>query len=1106
MRVAVSLTAVALALAGTLAGVTLAISGPTRADVDTISQNLSRDGWDANEPALTPAAVTGKDFGQVFDTKVNGQVYAQPLNVGNSVLVATENDYVYSINRNTGAVNWSRQLGSPYAAATENCLQTPVVLPYIGVTSAPVYDPSTGTLYVSGMLSGPPGDDVDMSTANPTYWLFALDEKTGAVKWSKQIAGHPANNDPGNTFAAAKQMQRTGLLLLNGSIYMGFGALCADGAANHNYVGYIAGVNTTSHNETLWTDQAADTTGPGIYGGIWQGGGGLVSDGTNIYFSTGNGTPPGLGVAGSAAPTVKHLGQSMVKLTIGSDGTLTPADFFSPGDAATMNAVDHDFGSGGPILLPFGTSKYPHLFATADKEAVIYLLDESDLGGSSSSATGSTAVYTSLPSLVNENTSGGTDHGLWGHMAAAAFAGVGSDGLPNDYLYYEGTGWGGQDNMYALKFDGTNPAAPVLDNLGASAKQYGFSSGSPVITSNGADASSAIVWEIHTNDTSGTGGSLDAYNALPVKGALNQIWSVPIGDASQFTVPATSGGRVYVGARNDGTPPTTGTNSTSCPTNFESPTYTSTDSPCVGEVQEFGIFSAQLAGSTVNFGSVALGKSAVKTLTLTNTGDTPVKITNVTAPPSVPFENRVGPALNVPIAPGASVSFPVRFTPQARGTSTGHYAVTTTDGFTTRTTTVTVVGAGAAPASGTAVVPSPGGGWTLNGRASMVGTTLRLTPAVNNTTGSAVYYQRLASNGLKATFTARLSGGTGADGLTFALLDPAKSAITSIGGGGGNLGFGGLSGVAVVLGTHKDTGDPSANFIGIATGTANGHLTFAATSTKVPNLRSGTHRIGITVASGKISVTVNGTQYLSAAVTLPKSVLAAFTAASGGLNDIHSVSGVTISAPGGGTLPAPGGGWSYNGSAAMAAAATTLTGAVANQAGAVVYPRAVGTASFSASFTVALGGGTGGDGMTLALLNPGTSWSSAVGSSGAGLGFAGLNGLAVVLGTQQISGAPSSDFAGIEKGATGNVPTFLTTKDLTGTIDLRSGTHTVTVSLNAGKLTVSIDGSPVLTQSVTVPSSAFAAFTGSTGSFTDQHLVQNAAISAAVPPPALPLH
>ena len=54
----------------------------------------------------------------------------------------------------------------------------------------------------------------------------------------------------------------------------------------------------------------------------------------------------------------------------------------------------------------------------------------------------------------------------------------------------------------------------------------------------------------------------------------------------------------------------------------------------------------------------------------------------------------------------------------------------------------------------------------------------------------------------------------------------------------------------------------------------------------------------------------------------------------------------------------------------------------------------------------------------------------------------------------------------------------------------------MTVSVRAGKLMVVIDGSTVLTQAVTLPSSAYAAFTGSTGSMTDQHLVQDAAIWA----------
>ncbi len=1089
MRAAATFTALALALGSTLAGVQLVTASPSRADEYTISQNVTRDGWDSNEPLLSPAAVRAKSFGQIFDTQVNGQVFAQPLVVGGSVLVATEDDYVYSINRTTGKVNWSRQLGSPYASAAEGCAQTPVVLPYIGVTSAPVYDPSTGTLYVSGMLSGPPGDDTDLSTATPAYDLFAINEQTGAIRWKKQIAGSPTDN-ASNTFSAALEMQRTGLLLLNGSVYLGFGALCADGAADHNYSGYVAGVNTKSKAETLWTDEAYDPSDPGFYAGIWQGGGGLVAVGKSIFVATANGTAPPMGTRGSAAPKTADLGQALVQLNVERNGRLQPADFFSPGDADRMTSLDHDFGSGGPVLLPFGTKDYPHLFVTGDKEARIYLLNESRLGGRSSSPTGSTAVFSGSPSLVDQS-QGGVDHGLWGHMAA--FAGVGPNRKPDDYIYYEGTGWGSTDNMYVLKFNGASPARPILQNIGATPQSFGFSSGSPVITSAGSKPTSAVVWEVQTESDLGTGGTLDAYYALPTaKGVLNEIWSAPIGDASQFTVPATSGGRVYVGARNDATAATTGTNVTVCPTNFESAAYTSTDSPCVGEVHAFGTRSAQLSGSAVRFGHVALGRTAIRTITLTNTGDTSVKITKVTT--RVPFGTPSGPALGQPVAAGATVRLRISFTPQAKGATKGKYLVTTSDGFGTHTTTVAVSGSGTAAARGEAVVPSPGGGWSLNGSAKIARTTLQLTPAIKGTFGSAVNYQQLATSGLAVKFSARLSGGTGGNGLTFALLNPAKSTVASIGTGNGELGFGGLSGVAVVLRTHATAGGSAGSFIGIATGATNGHLTYAASSTSVPNLRSRTHVIGVTVTGGTIAVSVNGKSYLSAAVKLPAAVLAAFTASCGSQDDVHAVSRVSV-ASGTVAIPPPGGGWSYNGAAGMTGGATALTPAAASQAGSVVYPRAVSTASFSATFNVALRGGSGGEGMTFALLKPGAK-ATAVGRDGQGLGFAGLNGVAVVLGTQQIAGAPSADFAGIETGTAGGDPSLVATADLTSAVSLRSGTHTVTVSVRAGKLVVAIDGSTVLTQAVTLPSSAYVAFTGSTGSMTDQHLVQDAAIWA----------
>src|SRR5215472_9561450 len=107
MRVAASLTAAMLALTGTLAAVQYATPGAAHADEITVSQNAQRDDWDPNEPQLSPAAVGSSKFGQIFATRVIGQVYAQPLVVGNSVLVTTEANWVYSLNATTGAVQWS---------------------------------------------------------------------------------------------------------------------------------------------------------------------------------------------------------------------------------------------------------------------------------------------------------------------------------------------------------------------------------------------------------------------------------------------------------------------------------------------------------------------------------------------------------------------------------------------------------------------------------------------------------------------------------------------------------------------------------------------------------------------------------------------------------------------------------------------------------------------------------------------------------------------------------------------------------------------------------------------------------------------------------------
>lgn len=1248
MRSAGRLFAISLALAGTLAGSQLAspagaaASGTVSPDSEvTASQNLLRDGWDQSEPDLSPATVSGGGFGQLFDTKVDGQVYAQPLVVDDatagtsSVLVATENDKVYSLDGETGAINWSLSLGDPWPSSVTNCGD---LTPNIGVTSTPVYDQGTGTLYLTAVVNNPSNE------FQPHVALYAINAQTGTVKWQSPIKGAPVNA-PTRPFDPLTERQRASLLLLNGSVYMAFSAYCDFSP----WVGDVAGVNTTTKAVTLWSDEAGLTD---TDGGIWMGGGGLMSDGSGrIFISTGNGVSP---APGKGTPAPAELGDAVVRLAVQPSGTLAAQDFFSPANAPELDAHDLDFGSGGPVGLPFGTTAWPHLLVTEGKDGRIFVLSRGRLGGRKAGQGGSDEVVSMS----------GPYGGEYGHPAA--FAG----GSNADYVYYVGD----KDNMRALKFNTSNGK---LTDVANSASTFAYGSGSPVVTSNGADISTAIVWEVDRPNAKSGSGVLEAFDAQP-QGAtgttgttMKQIWSAPIGTSTKFAVPATDNGRVYVGT-NDGavfgfgspytppisaptndfgsvavgtpatvtvtataaadvtvtgisvtssgpgvpfavTPPTTPVTlaagqTLSIPVTFtppspggftgsltlttQTPNFTKIIIPLTANGTQAGLYASEtsldfgsvpvgstgtlqtdivnggtsaeqvtavtdptapfgitglsgitsipaggsvsvtvtftptaatastgtlavtgpdgtatvtLTGSGVaghgaltpsasgaGFGTVHLGQSASKTVTLTNTGNLGVTISKFTAP-AVPFGTPTPIMTGLTINPGYQVSLPVTFTPQSNGAVSGSYEITYGDGHTgTQTLTIPVSGTGVGPASGVAV-PSPGGGWTMNGSAQMAGTILQLTPARNGLGGSAVYYQPLASNGLHATFTARLSGGTGADGLTFALLNPAKSTVSSLGGAGGYLGFGGLSGVAVVLATHKDPGDPSGNFIGIATGITNNHLVFAATSTKVPRLRQGTHVIGVTVSGGRINVTVNGVRYLSAAVKLPGSVLAAFTGATGGQNDIHSVSSVSITAPGsGGKLPPPGGGWSYNGSARMAGSGTQLTQAVANQAGSVVYTRPVASNGVHARFNIQIGGGTGGEGMTFALLDP-AKW-SARGNSGLGLGFAPLKGVGVAFATYQVAEHPSVNFAAI---VTGGNPRVFYTQFAEEIGQLRTGTHTVSVTVNGNVLIVDFDGQQVLQHAVSLPSSVMLAYTGSTAGATDLHIVRNAAISAA---------
>jgi hypothetical protein len=433
------------------------------------------------------------------------------------------------------------------------------------------------------------------------------------------------------------------------------------------------------------------------------------------------------------------------------------------------------------------------------------------------------------------------------------------------------------------------------------------------------------------------------------------------------------------------------------------------------------------------------------------------------------------------------------------GTAADSYQLTWTDANGSHTLSVPVTGTGTAAAG--VAVPPPGGGWTFNGTAKMTGANLSLTRPVDNQAGAAVYSLPEPSSGLRAKFTARLGGGTGADGMTLALLDASKTGQRAVGGNGALLGFGPLPGVAVTLDTRKaGAGYPSKSFVGIATGTNGGLLTFAATK-NVPGLRTGSHVIGVSVSAGTITVTVDGTQVLSKAVAVPPTVRIAFTGATGSKTDNHLVSKASITAAGQ-RVPGPGGGWTYNGAAATSGSDTRLTPAAQNLAGSVVYATPVLAVGLRTTFNVQLNGGTGGDGLTFALLNPNTTTSRTLGSSGDFLGLgkpSGVPGLGVVLDT---NGRTSPEgFVGLSVNVGANGLRFQSKAQ--GIEMLTTGTHTVTVNVTKSStlgpiVTVYLDGvqvlqraEPGLTRTVRL------AYTAGTGTTTDIHIVRNVAISAS---------
>jgi hypothetical protein len=510
-------------------------------NVTTWHNDLTRQGLNANEVTLTPANVNTSTFGKLFSYPVQGQIYAEPLYVSNLaipgqgthdvVFVATQNNDIYAFDADSNSgpnsgLLWHINLGG--AAAMPNNFFGNRYGPYhdinpqVGITSTPVIDLATGTMYIDSFTNDIAGQNAY------SHHIWALDITTGQQKMAPvlvgaSIQGNGAGNVGGSmVFTATQQLQRPALTLLNGTLYIAYSGF----ADTDPYSGWILGLNEANLNlQTVFntTPNAGTDTNEGE-GGIWETGNGLVSDGTQLYVMTAN---------GDFQTSIGDYSDSFLKLTPDSSTQatgnlngygLSVTDYFTPYNEQSLADADADLGSGGPMLLPDQAGAYGHLIIGSGKQGTIYVVNRDNMGQHN----------TSTDNVVQKVSIGD------GTFSSPAYF--------NNTVYYHAEG----DVLKAWSVATVRSLNNVLSAAPIASGIYNYGSypgATPSVSSNG--TANGIVWDVQYD---GAHAVLRAYNAVPNGTTLQELFDSnqnvardQLGAGVKFVTPMIADGHVYVG-------------------------------------------------------------------------------------------------------------------------------------------------------------------------------------------------------------------------------------------------------------------------------------------------------------------------------------------------------------------------------------------------------------------------------------------------------------------------------------------------------------------------------------------------------------------------------
>ena len=479
--------------------------GAAQVNVVTANYNYARTNANLNETALNTLNVNSTQFGKLFSVPVTGKINAQPLYVQNVtisgkahnvVYVVTHHNDVYAFDADAqGDALWHVNLGPAVPGADYSVAD----LDEVGILSTPVIDPAGGTMYVVANTK---------ESGNYFYRLHALDLSSGIEKLGGptviQATVPGAHFDAQNgqlSFNPSHHLQRAGLMLLNSVVYIGFGSH----SDNELWHGWFLGYNAANIQQQVSAISAAPS---GWGAAIWQGGRAPAVDGQgNIYWATGNGTFDG----------TSNFGESLVKLDT-STGIPKITDWFAPDNWISLNDLDNDLGSCGPVLTSFGG------VIAGGKEGVIYLVDPKNMG----------------------HTQSGNGQILQ-HFQAIGF------GIYN-MAYWDRRGG---PVLYLRANGDAVKAFKIVNNRFQTtpASQAGFTGGLPfdgmAVSANGSAAFSGILWVTMTKDPNqNSAGTLHALNASDL---TQELWNSDanpsrdsLGTLAKFTAPTIANGKVYV--------------------------------------------------------------------------------------------------------------------------------------------------------------------------------------------------------------------------------------------------------------------------------------------------------------------------------------------------------------------------------------------------------------------------------------------------------------------------------------------------------------------------------------------------------------------------------